>query len=155
MHIEGKDLSELSDLIAVPLAPTPPYRLDGHLAYAEDRIRFDDFASKVGSSDLKGKFAVDLSGKRPSIVAEMTSQNVDLTDLGGFIGATPGKGDMPDQSDKQKEQHAATAAKSTLLPDKPIDAAQESQRWRRQGRARRAVRHRRAVRRAVNAPSGR
>ena len=121
MHLEGKDMSELSDLIGVPLAPTPPYRLDGHLAYTDKRIRFDDFTGKVGSSDLKGKFAVDLSGKRPSIVADMTSETVDLTDLGGFIGTTPGKSSTPDQSDKQKEEHAEAAAKTTLFPDKPMD----------------------------------
>lgn len=121
MRLEGKDLAELSRLIAVPLAPTPPYQLDGHLDYGDQRIRFDNFTGRVGNSDLKGEFAVDLSRKRASIVAEMVSRKVDLIDLGGFIGATPGKSDTPDQSDRQKEEHAATAEKSTLLPDKPID----------------------------------
>jgi AsmA family protein len=121
MHLEGKDLSELSQLIAVPLAPTPPYRLDGHLDYADKSIRFTDFKGTVGSSDLSGKFAAELGHKRPKIDADMKSQNVDLTDLGGFIGTTPGKNSTPGQSEQQLQQHAEVAASSNFLPDKPMD----------------------------------
>jgi AsmA family protein len=121
MHLEGRDLSELSHLIAVPLAPTPPYRLDGHLDYANKSIRFDDFSGKVGNSDLTGKFAVEPGRDRPKISADMTSQNIDLTDLGGFIGTTPGKSSTPGQTQVQKQEHAETAAKSTLLPSKPMN----------------------------------
>lgn len=121
MHLEGKNLSELSQLIAVPLAPTPPYKLDGHLDYANKSIRFNNFKGMVGSSDLSGRFAVELGHERPKIDADMKSQNVDLTDLGGFIGTTPGKESTPGQSEQQMQQHAEVAAQSTFLPSKPID----------------------------------
>jgi AsmA family protein len=106
VHLEGQDLSDLSNLIAVPLAPTPPYSLDGKLDYAKGRIHFDDFAGKVGDSDLSGNFRVDPGKDRPMVAVDMTSNNVDLKDLGGFIGA---------------DTHNEKPQKSTLLPDNPIN----------------------------------
>jgi hypothetical protein len=122
LHLEGKDLSDLSNLVSVPLPRTPPYRLDGHLDYANRRIRFDDFAGKVGNSDLSGKFAVEPNEKRLFISADMTSENVDLTDLGGLIGTTPGRSNTPDQSAAQKREHQQAAQKSNLFPDTPLNA---------------------------------
>ena len=106
VRLEGNNLSELSHLIAVPLAPTPPYSLAGKLDYAKGRVHFDDFAGKVGSSDLKGNFRVDPGKERPMVTADMTSDNVDLADLSGFIGGEPEK---------------AQPERASFLPDKPLN----------------------------------
>lgn len=108
LRLVGNNLSELSHLIAVPLAPTPPYSLEGKLDYAKGRIHFDDFAGKVGNSDLKGNFRVDPGKERPMVTADMTSENVDLTDLSGFIGGEPEK---------------AQPERTSFLPDKPLNLA--------------------------------
>src|SRR3546814_20252278 len=44
-----------------------------------------------------------------------------MADLGGFIGATPGHEDTPNQTAAQKAEHAAAAASPKLLPDTPIN----------------------------------
>ena len=86
----GPDMSLLFPLTAVPIPQTPPYRVEGNLDYAHDRIEFRDFHGRVGSSDLNGTIRV-LPDKVPTIDAVLFSHNVDLADLGGFVGSTPGK----------------------------------------------------------------
>jgi uncharacterized protein involved in outer membrane biogenesis len=120
LSLRGKDLSDLQPLIGIPLAPTAPYDLKGKLAYADGKIRFDDFAGKVGESDLSGDFAVDPGKDRPRVTAKLHSRRVVLADLGGFIGAAPGKDEEQDLSAAQKAEHAREAASPTLLPDVPL-----------------------------------
>jgi hypothetical protein len=106
VRLKGDNMAQLSDLIAVPLAPTGPYSLKGKLDYTKGRIHFDDFAGKVGNSDLKGNFRVDPGKDRPMITADLTSENVDLADLSGFIGGEPEK---------------AQAERASFFPNKPIN----------------------------------
>ncbi len=56
-------------------------------------VKFDDFAGKVGSSDLKATCRSTRSRQRPVLTADLQSKMVDLKDLGGFIGAEPGDAD--------------------------------------------------------------
>ncbi|MCE9651184.1 MAG: AsmA family protein [Parvibaculum sp.] len=121
LDLEGKNLADLYPLTGIPLAPTPPYKLKGALDYAGGKIRFHDFAGTVGKSDLSGKFEVDPGKDRPRITATLTSRRVVMADLGGFIGATPGTEDTPNQSAEQQAEHARDAADAKLLPDDPIN----------------------------------
>jgi uncharacterized protein involved in outer membrane biogenesis len=88
--LEGADLAQLFPLLGVPLPPTPPYKLSGHLNHKGDVWSFRKFAGRVGNSDLAGDFAVD-RGKAPQLItADLVSRNLDMKDLGGFIGADRG-----------------------------------------------------------------
>ncbi|MFK4979923.1 hypothetical protein, partial [Klebsiella pneumoniae] len=60
-------------------------------------------------------------GGKPDVTMDLVSQRVDLADLGGFIGTTPGKANEPGQTVAQKREHAADAQKKTLLPDTKIN----------------------------------
>ena len=121
LELQGQDLADLYKIIHVPFAPTPPYHLRGHLDYSGTHIRFHDFAGTVGESDLEGNFDVDRGYQRPLVSADLTSRNVRMADLGGFIGAAPGKEGSPTEGAKQRTEHAREDAKQTLLPDNPID----------------------------------
>ncbi len=99
----GPDMSLLFPLTAVPIPQTPPYRVEGNLDYTRDHIEFRDFHGRVGSSDLNGTIAV-VPSKVPTIDANLYSHSVNLVDLGGFIGSTPGK-----------ETTAGTAAQKTAI----------------------------------------
>lgn len=89
-ELEGADLAQLFPLIGVPLPPTPPYKLSGHLNHQGDVWTFRKFAGRVGASDLAGDFAVD-RGKQPQLItADLVSRNLDMKDLGGFVGADRG-----------------------------------------------------------------
>jgi hypothetical protein len=123
LQLEGQDLADLYKLFKLPLQPSPPYTLRGHLDYDSSgkRIRFTNFQGRVGESDLEGTFEVNRVGQRPLVTADLTSKNVRMADLGGFIGAPPGRENAPTEGPKQRAQHAEQNAKPTLLPDTPID----------------------------------
>ncbi len=109
----GPDMSLLFPLTAVPIPQTPPYRVEGNLDYAHDHIEFRDFHGRVGASDLNGTIRV-VPSRVPTIDANLNSHNVNLADLGGFVGSTPGKAktDTP----AQKTQIAAANASGDILP---------------------------------------
>ncbi len=123
LTLAGQDMSDLFQLTNIPLPATPPYSLTGHLDYAKNTIRFDNFVGRVGSSDLEGNLdeTHPISGGKPLVTATAASHRVDLTDLGGFLGATPGKTTTPGQTAATKEKVAAAVENPKLLPSTPIN----------------------------------
>jgi uncharacterized protein involved in outer membrane biogenesis len=119
----GQDMSDLYQLTNIPLPATPPYRITGSLDYAKDTIRFDNFYGRVGSSDLEGNLdeSHPISGGKPLVTANLASHRVDLSDLGGFLGATPGKTTTPGQNAATRAEMAKAIASPKLLPSKPIN----------------------------------
>jgi uncharacterized protein involved in outer membrane biogenesis len=124
LTFSGPDMSMLFPLTGIPIPPTPPFSIAGNVDYSSKRIRFTDFAGRVGSSDLEGDITVDPhagTGGRPDVIMDLSSRRLDLTDLGGFIGTSPGRKSTPGQTVAQKQALAKTEAKKTLLPDTPIN----------------------------------
>jgi uncharacterized protein involved in outer membrane biogenesis len=94
-ELAGADLSQLLPIIGVPLPPTPAYKLSGHLTHKGAVWTFRKFAGTVGRSDLAGDFTVD-RGKKPQVItANLNSRNLDLNDLGGFVGGQRGERASP------------------------------------------------------------
>jgi uncharacterized protein involved in outer membrane biogenesis len=105
--LAGPDMSLLTPLTGVPIPRTPRYRIAGALDYTEGRIRFERMEGMVGRSDVAGSVAVLPRQPRPDVTINLTSNRVDLDDLAGFIGETPG--------------NAAPARPSErVLPDTPV-----------------------------------
>jgi AsmA family protein len=125
LKITGPDLHELFPLTGIPLPHTPPYSLAGNVDYVRLNIRMTNIVGRVGSSDLNGDIAENpgLSGK-PDVKMNLWSHRVDLADLGGFIGAPPGKATTPGETPQQKAVIAANNKKTTLFPDTPINLPQ-------------------------------
>jgi uncharacterized protein involved in outer membrane biogenesis len=123
LTLAGQDMSNLYQLTNIPLPSTPPYSITGNLDYTKETIRFDNFYGRVGSSDLEGDLdeTHPISGGKPLITANLASKHVDLTDLGGFLGATPGKTSTPGQTAATREKVAAAVASPRLLPSNPIN----------------------------------
>ncbi len=120
LDLAGPDMAQLYHLTGVPIPETPPYQVTGNLDYADRKIRFTNFAGRLGHSDIEGSIAVDPGAERPKVTADLASRLVDLTDLGGFIGATPGKAGEGQTPQQQREK--VEAAKSpNLLPDQPLN----------------------------------
>lgn len=87
--LQGRDLARLYPIAGVPLPPTPPYRLAGHLAHEGQSWTFNRFRGVVGSSDLSGNFSVQRARDRQVLRGDLFSKNLDLEDLGGLIGVSP------------------------------------------------------------------
>lgn len=120
LSLSGQDMSQLTPLTGIPIARTPPYRLTGQLDFQGEHVLFRDFAGQVGKSDLEGTIDVKSGKQRPVVDAELRSRQVDIADLGGFIGAEPGRVTTPGQTPEKRAQVAQARASSGLLPTKPI-----------------------------------
>jgi len=120
LAIAGKNMADLFPLIGVATPPTPAYHLDGRLGRIGDVWHYDGFAGKVGSSDIAGSASIDHSHDRPKLTAKVSSQHMDIADLGGFLGTTPGSVKKGTAA-PSVEAHALPAGK--LFPDTPYNLA--------------------------------
>jgi AsmA family protein len=120
LELSGPDMRDLYHLTGIPIPETPAYRVSGQLDYADHKFRFRDFRGVVGSSDLRGTIEEDPGQERPMVTADLASTKVDLADLGGFVGTTPGRQSTANQSAAQKRELARTEASPKLMPDTPI-----------------------------------
>jgi hypothetical protein len=105
LDLSGDDLQELYTITGVPFPSTPAYRVAGSLVFRDKVWTLRGFDGKVGNSDLTGEFSVDVSNDKPFMKANLTSQRMDMTDLGGFIG---------------HDYHAPDPAPDKLLPRHPF-----------------------------------
>ena len=121
LELSGADMRDLYHLTGIPIPETPAYRIVGQLDYADQKFRFRGFRGVVGSSDLRGTIEEDPGHDRPMVTADLASTNIDLADLGGFIGTTPGRLSTANQSAAQKQELARTEASPKLLPNTPIN----------------------------------
>lgn len=122
LHLSGPDMALLYPLTGIPIPTTPPYDIAGQLAYADRKIRFDEFRGRLGSSDIGGTIAVDpTTPHRPTVTADLASRRVDLADLGGFVGSEPGRTTTPGETRAEKRAVERANASSRLLPTTPIN----------------------------------
>jgi hypothetical protein len=121
LELAGPDMRDLYHLTGIPIPETPAYRVSGQLDYADHKFRFRRFRGVVGSSDLRGTIEEDPGQERPMVNADLASTKIDLADLGGFIGTTPGRMSTPNQSVAQKQELARMEGRPKLLPDTPIN----------------------------------
>lgn len=108
LSLQGDNAADLFYLTAIPLPPTPPYKLSGQLTKKEKVWGYENFTGKVGDSDLSGSVAYDTSGERGFARMNLASKLMDMKDLGGFIGLTP-------------KNAARQAASDRALPDIPLN----------------------------------
>lgn len=104
LHLKGKSASDLYASTGIALPPTPPYDVRGRLKRDGEKWDFSNFTGKLGNSDLKGSVVWDAGQKPPYFKGEFISENLDLADLGGFIGAKEEKADD-----------------GRVIPDTPLD----------------------------------
>jgi uncharacterized protein involved in outer membrane biogenesis len=121
LQFSGPDMNALEALTGIPIPKTPPYRITGNLDFANGAIQFKDFAGVVGNSDLEGTFNYTPKQPRPVLDADLRSRRVDLADLGGFIGASPGRVSTAGKTPAQRAETARAEASPHLLPNTPIN----------------------------------
>ncbi len=112
LTLEGRDLNDLYLITGIAAPNTPPYRLAGKLERNRSRWTFNDFAGRVGSSDLGGDVAVDRVEGRLFVEADLASRSLDIDDLAAVLGAKP---------EVTPSGTVATSGSPTrLLPDAPL-----------------------------------
>ncbi|WP_207478214.1 AsmA family protein [Arenibaculum pallidiluteum] len=121
LRIEGQDLAELFPIFGFPSAQTPPFRVSGKLNRRGRVYDVDDLQGRVGDSDIAGSVHMDLSGERPLVTGDLVSKRLDLDDLAGFIGGTPGTGPGETASPEQREARRRQEAEGRLIPNSPVN----------------------------------
>lgn len=89
MSMAGPSLAEIFHIFEVPLPPTRPYKVAGHLTREGATWRFRDFSGEVGKSELSGTLEVKTGGARPVLQGDINSDKLRLSDLAGLIGIHP------------------------------------------------------------------
>ncbi len=120
LEFAGPNMGLLTPLTGVPIPETPAYSIAGKLDYEDKKVKFTGFTGRLGESDLNGDIFVDPTQPKLLVEANLNSRKVDLADLGGFIGETPGrKGEAA--SAAQKQELARKEASDRVLPNTPIN----------------------------------
>ncbi|MBI1275544.1 AsmA family protein [bacterium] len=102
--LKGANAADLYTLTGIALPPTPPYEVKGHLVREADYWNFSPFSGRLGSSDLHGSVTWHPEQKPPYFQGEFLSENLDMNDLAGFVGA-----------DKKPVDE------TRVIPDTPLD----------------------------------
>ena len=85
-QLSGKTMEDLYWIIGLAFPDTSPYKLSGRLVRTNGMWRFENFAGKVGESDLSGTLQVDTGGKRPYMHGDLTTKVLNFADLGPLVG---------------------------------------------------------------------
>jgi AsmA family protein len=127
LRFSGPDMGLLEPLVGFPIPKTAAYQLAGKLDVdGLDKIRFSDFQGRLGNSDIGGMIeeqpsGTEIKGKtKPVVTMNLRSNRVDLADLNGFIGGTPGRSNTANATPQEREAAAKASASPKLLPDTPI-----------------------------------
>jgi uncharacterized protein involved in outer membrane biogenesis len=127
LKFSGPDMALLEPLVGFPIPKTPAYQVAGKLdLQGFSKISFRDFQGRLGSSDIAGTIDVEpgaseSKGKsKPVVTMDLRSNRVDLVDLNGFIGGTPGRTTTANATPQERQAVAQANASSKLLPDTPV-----------------------------------
>jgi uncharacterized protein involved in outer membrane biogenesis len=142
LALRGDNLDQLFPIIGIATPRTRPYAVEGRLQRAGNEWNYQDFKGRFGESDIAGSAKLTVGGQRPIVVANLTSNVLDIDDLGPLIGARQGSvkaarqaadvvgvegngngaTNMPADT---KPTAAATPARMRVLPDLPF----KTDRW--------------------------
>jgi uncharacterized protein involved in outer membrane biogenesis len=119
VELKGQNLANLYYLTNLALPLTPPYEIGIHIHRDGNHFELDNLLGKIGSSDVRGKGAVDLAQKdgRPRLSADITSHSLNLADLGVAFGAgVEQPGEQKGKSPPQLKAPKAEPISPLLLP---------------------------------------
>ena len=113
LALHGDNLADLFPLLGVGLPRTRDYVTAGHLVRSGSSWRYDNFTGRVGRSDVAGSLQIEQAGVRPLLRGAVSSQVLDVADLGPAVGA-----DVPAPQAAAPSPRAAT---QRVLPELPFD----------------------------------
>lgn len=113
MALHGDNLAQLYPLLGIAFPPTRAFETKGHLLHGGTSWRYEKFSGRIGASDIAGSLQVVTGGKRLALSAELTSNLLDLDDLGPMIGSRAGS---------VRQAAASGDARARVLPDLPFKA---------------------------------
>ena len=89
LALEGPNSAELFPLLGIPVPVAQPFSVTGQLTKSDQIWRLGNLQGNIGKSGLHGNIAVDLVAARPSIKADLVSDQLDFGLLAGLFDAAP------------------------------------------------------------------
>lgn len=116
MEVRGTNLSLLFDFIGVAIPDTRAYMVRSNLTYEEEAWKFTHMKGTFGDSDLAGRMTISMPENRLHIGADLTTNKLDIVDVGPFIGYEP------NELASSGVQAAVSQSGGTprILPDAPL-----------------------------------
>ncbi|WP_424194026.1 AsmA family protein [Ampullimonas aquatilis] len=124
LAIAGPDLARLYPLVPVVLPNTPAYAFKGRFVRNDTQYEYQDFAGKIGQSDIKGNALYTDVAPRPHLKAKLQSDLLDLADLGPLIGLSPAQR-RPPRSFKQAADEPASEKADEPVTTQDISASSQ------------------------------
>ena len=127
LALRGENLDQLFPIIGIATPHTRAYVTDGHLIRTGNEWHYQDFKGRFGESDIAGSVKVMVGGQRPMLAADLTSNVLDIDDLGPFIGARAGTVRSARQAaagvpvEGAQPSPAATPSRMRVLPNLPFN----------------------------------
>ena len=114
VKMSGQDTADLYYLSGLALPNSPPYQLAATVERNDTHVKFTRISGKVGRSDMRGELSIDMSGKRPQMQGDLTSDLLNFADLAAPLGAkVDAKQGTLDAGEGEK-------AKPVIPPDQPL-----------------------------------
>lgn len=99
--ISGSNPQDINRFLGTPLPSLPRYSVAGTLTLQQQRWQLEDLSGAVGTSDVRGRVAIDMGAAPPHLSGDLRSESLDMGDLRGLIGADTESEDpflLPDQA---------------------------------------------------------
>jgi uncharacterized protein involved in outer membrane biogenesis len=111
--IQGKDLANLKKITGKPMPFNGPFSVSGNaLALTAKSYKISDLKALIQEDDLNGSIEINLDAKKPRIMADLSSQKLDLRPL---LSKKSNKTGEP-----EKDAAELTARKGKVFPDTPL-----------------------------------
>jgi len=121
LHIQGDNVKDIAALAGLAAPDTPPYDLTLNYRLGGTTVDLDIQKGTVGDSDIKGPISVNFAEKVPVLDANLTSQNLDLDDLGIVFGIPVGTGEGETVGAEQQKAKLAFEQSDRMIPNVEID----------------------------------
>jgi uncharacterized protein involved in outer membrane biogenesis len=116
---QGRDLSELLQVIDVAIPRTRHYALRSQMVKEDSKYRFTGMTGTFGQSDLAGGFTID-NTDRLRLDAKLTTRRLDIIDAAPFIGYNP---DIVATKGAVAAASATGAGAQRIMPDAELPVA--------------------------------
>ena len=87
LAISGENLANLFQLFNIVFPDSHAYHINGHIKHSDKLWDFEKLSGVIGKSDIAGNMKFETGGDRPMMRGALTSNLLDLKDLGPIIGA--------------------------------------------------------------------
>ncbi|HZL58586.1 MAG TPA: AsmA family protein [Stellaceae bacterium] len=89
LSFTGKRFDDLTEVLGMPMPAMPDFRGTAVLKGGDGKYILESLSLKLDRSDLEGGIAIDVTGTRPYIEANLESSYLDLANFKGVYGGNP------------------------------------------------------------------